>query len=247
MFSFLNKKKPTIPADFSALSTDLHSHLIPGIDDGSPDMETSLRLIREMREMGFRKIITTPHVMGDLYPNSSAIILEGLQEVRAALLQEGSDVELFASAEYHLDENFDRLLESDDLLPLPGKRLLIELSFFGEPPGLEATIFKLRTKGYKPILAHIERYAFYIGKLDKVERIKDMGCDLQVNIGSITGHYGGSSQRWAAKLIKEGWIDYLATDLHHQGHIELLKKALSHNQVRHILNHNEFKNKQLTE
>jgi tyrosine-protein phosphatase YwqE len=241
MFSFFTKKN-TPAADFSVLGTDLHSHLIPGIDDGSPDMETSLRLIAQLRELGYRKIITTPHVMGDFYPNTSAIILEGLQKVKEALLRTGSDMELHASAEYHLDENFDRLLKEDDLLPMPGNRLLIELSFFGEPPGMEATIFKLRTRGYKPILAHPERYAYYIGKIEKIIRIKEMGCDLQVNIPSLSGHYGESSRKWAMKLIKEGLVDYLASDLHHQGHIHLLEKTIQQKLFQDILQKYTFKN-----
>lgn len=208
-------------------------------------METSLRLIGQMRELGYRKIITTPHVMGELYPNSSATILEGLQQVKAELIRTGSDVELLASAEYHLDENFEKLLAAGDLLPMPGNHLLFELSFFGEPPGMEATIFKMRTKGYKPILAHPERYAYYIGKMNKFERLKDMGCELQVNIASLSGHYGEASRKWAASLIKAGLVDYLATDLHHQGHIHLLEKTLGQRSFQEILQKYAFKNNTL--
>lgn len=180
--------------------------------------------------------------MGELYPNSSATILEGLQQVKAELLKSGSDVEFLASAEYHLDENFERLLVADDLLPLPGNHLLFELSFFGEPPGLEATIFKMRTKGYKPILAHPERYAYYIGKMAKFERFKDMGCELQVNIASLSGHYGEASRKWAATLIKAGLVDYLATDLHHNGHIQLLEKTWQQRAFQDVLQKYTFKN-----
>jgi protein-tyrosine phosphatase len=241
MFSFFTKKNTTL-SDFAALGTDFHSHLIPGIDDGSPDLETSLQLIGQLRELGYKKIITTPHVMGELYPNSSTTILEGLQKVKEALKKAGSDVEFHASAEYHLDENFDRLLKADDLLPLPGNHLLFELSFFGEPPGMEAAIFELRTKGYKPILAHPERYTYYIGRMEKFERFKDMGCELQVNIASLSGHYGEPSRKWAAALIKAGLVDYLATDLHHFGHIQLLKKTLQQRFFQELLQKHTFKN-----
>ncbi len=234
-------KKTSFPADFSILGTDLHSHLIPGIDDGAPDLDTSLRLIGELQQLGYRRIITTPHVI-ELYPNTSTAIREGLEGIQTALEQAGSDMEIHASAEYHIDENFDKLLEAGDLLPMPGNHLLIELSFFGEPPGLESTIFKLRVKGYKPILAHPERYSYYIGKKEKLTRLMDMGCALQVNIGSLSGHYGEPARKWATALIESGMVNYLATDLHHWGHIALLQKILQQKRFLEILHRYPFMN-----
>lgn len=247
MFNFFKKKTVKTAADFSALGVDLHSHLMPGIDDGAPDLDTSLALIRQLAELGYSKIITTPHVMGDYYPNSSRTILEGLEKVKTAAQAAGIAVELQAAAEYHLDENFEKLLAAGDLLTLPGKRLLFELSFFGEPRDMEQTIFELCTKGYRPILAHPERYPYYNGKVATMQRFKDMGCALQVNILSLTGHYGEPTKKWALQLIKEKLADYLGTDLHHQGHIDLLKKSLQQVTLQKILNESEFKNRQLLE
>src|SRR5580765_3119887 len=108
----------------------MHSHLIPGIDDGSPDMETSLALIRGMMALGYRKLITTPHVMGELYPNHPDTILNGAEAVRTELAKENIDIEFRAAAEYMLDDHFSSLLESSQpLLPIKDKMVLVEFSF----------------------------------------------------------------------------------------------------------------------
>jgi tyrosine-protein phosphatase YwqE len=244
MFSFFSKNNQPGP-DFSALGADMHSHLIPGIDDGAPDLETSIALVKDMMGLGYRKIITTPHVMGDYYPNSSRTILEGLETLKKALQNEGIDIELHAAAEYHVDENFEALMATDDLLTLPGKRLLFELSFYGEPPNIEQTVFTLSTRGYRLILAHPERYSYYVGKMPVLQRFKDMGCALQVNILSLTGHYGEPTKKWATQLMKNEMIDYLGTDLHHKGHVELLQKALAQRNIQEILQKFTFQNSNL--
>lgn len=241
MFSFFTKKNQPVP-DFSALGADMHSHLIPGIDDGAPDLETSIGLVKDLVGLGYRKIITTPHVMGDYYPNSSQAILEGLETLKTALQTEGIDIELYAAAEYHVDENFEALVAADDLLTMPGKRLLFELSFYGEPPNIEQIVFHLSTKGYRLILAHPERYSYYVGKMPVLQRFKDMGCALQLNILSLTGHYGEPVKKWATQLIKSEMVDYLGTDLHHKGHVELLQNALSKRNIQEILQKFTFQN-----
>ena len=244
MFTFFTKKN-IIRQDFSVLGTDLHSHLIPGIDDGAPDLETSIALIRAMWEMGYKKIITTPHVMGEYYPNSSNMIKEGLEKVKKALIIANIPVDLYASAEYHADENFESLIRNDDLLPFPGNQLLFELSFYGAPPGIEQIIFTLRTKGYNLILAHPERYPYYHGKMEALEHYKYMGCAFQLNILSLTGHYGEPIKKWAEKLLKADMIDYLGTDLHHERHARMLNTLLPAKQMQKILQNHDFKNKSL--
>jgi len=238
-------KKSTPHLYFSVLGADLHSHLIPGIDDGSPDMETSVELIRALWKLGYKKIITTPHVMGEYYPNSSETILSGLKNVKEAVAAAKIPVEIYAAAEYHADENFERLIREDDLLTMPGNKLLFELSFYGENPGIQQTVFNLHKKGYSLILAHVERYPYYHGNMSVIEHYKDMGCTLQLNILSLTGHYGEPVKKWAEKLLKAGMIDYLGTDLHHKGHLELLQKHLPGKQIQHVLQTYEFKNKLL--
>ena len=128
---------------------------------------------------------------------------------------------------------------------MPGKRILVELSFFGAPPDLENRIFQLRLQGYSPILAHPERYSYYIGNLDALERICDLGCDLQVNILSITGHYGPQVAKWAKTLLDKGMVSYLGTDMHHARHLKELQAALRQKDLLRILQRHTFKNQDL--
>lgn len=241
MFSFF-KKQPKITTDFSVLKTDMHSHLIPGIDDGAPDVETSVKLIRALRDMGFRKLITTPHVMADLYPNTSEIIKEGLIEVRKALELEDIDIEIDVAAEYLMDEAFGEKIEQGNLLTLPGYRVLVEMSFVSPAPNLDNYLFQLQLKGYRPVMAHPERYVYLKSDLKNYARLKEQGCSLQVNLLSLLGYYGSQVKDTAWKLLKYKMVDYLGTDLHHAQHIAQLKKVLEMPKLARLLKEYEFAN-----
>jgi len=237
--------KNTAPAtDYSALGVDMHSHLLPGIDDGAEDLEESLDLIRALRKLGYRHLITTPHVYQEYFPNTTAVIREKEAEVKAAIAQEGIDVTLQAAAEYMLDEGFAARLQDDDLLTLGERHVLVELGFLAEPPGVEETFFELRTKGYRPVLAHAERYLYLADDLDRFARLREMGVWLQLNLLSFTGHYGSPVQKLAKRLLKAGYIDLLGTDCHHLAHTMLLKKALKEKGMQKLLKQ-EWKNREL--
>ncbi len=238
MFSFF-KSKPDPTALFRGLGTDMHSHLLPGIDDGSPDMETSLQLIRSMQKMGFERLITTPHIYQGLYPNTPEIILDRLAAVRAALQAANINIQLDAAAEYFLDENFDAQLAADRLLTLPERHVLIEMSFLAPYHKLHTTLFQMQTKGYRPILAHPERYLYYAGDLGRLEQIREYGSLLQVNLLSLSGYYGKPAKNLALKLLEKGWVDYLGTDLHHDRHATHLQTI----ELGHILRDYTFKNR----
>ena len=203
----------------------MHSHILPGIDDGSPDMETSLQLIRAMQAMGYRQLIATPHVMTDFYPNTRSIILQKRDAVQAAVEKAGIDIVIGAAAEYLIDENFEILYQKEPLLTLPGGYVLVEMSFFQPYPNFHKVLFDLQMKGYKPIFAHPERYS-YFRHTDQLQQIKDYGALLQMNLLSITGYYGKPIREQAQKLIDKDMIDFLGTDLHHARHAELLAKGL---------------------
>ena len=241
MFNLFKKNPtPTLP-DFSVLGADLHSHLLPGIDDGAPDLETSLALIAEMQALGFRKIFTTPHVMPGFYPNTRDLILRKRDEVQESLEELGMELEFGAAAEYYLDESFAALLRNETLLTLPGNRVLVEMSFHQPLPDLHRLIFDLQMKGYHPILAHPERYPFYRSAGD-YENLKAMGCALQINLLSLAGYYGKPVQTAAKTILGLGLADFLATDLHHARHAENLRAALSHELVVSALRDNVFQN-----
>ena len=227
---------------FEELKTDFHSHLIPGIDDGAKSIDDSLNLIKGLLKLGFKKIITTPHIYSDIYFNTSEVILNGLEIVKTAIKKEGLDVEFHAAAEYYIDQHFEELLQKGDLLPVFGKHVLVEISFYQAPPNLEDVIFNMRTRGYIPILAHPERYVYFGLDLSKYERLKDLGCKLQVNLLSLTGRYGQDVQKIAMKLINKGMVEYLATDLHNKDQLEELKTLAYSNTMSKLMKKHQFAN-----
>lgn len=235
MLSFF-KRFTSSTIDFSSLKTDMHSHLIPGIDDGAKSLEKSVAYIKGLVDLGYQKIITTPHIMGDHYPNTPDIILSGLEEVRLAVAQANISVELNAAAEYFVDDYFVELLDAEQpLLTLPGNRLLIEFSTFAPPANFFEILFRLKTLGYYPILAHPERYVYYANEFKIFQEFKTKGCALQVNLMSLIGHYGGLQKKLAHQLFKSELVDFVGTDLHHNGHLEILSKCLKNKKLKSYL------------
>lgn len=222
---FLKKKQIPLNHFFPEGFVDIHSHLLPGIDDGAKNIDQSLALILEMRSNGIKNFITTPHVLGDVYPNSSANIQTKLKEVKQALVSKGiTDVSINAAAEYMLDEQFIELLEKNDILTLKDNFVLIEMSYFSAPFNLYELLFDIQLKGYKPILAHPERYNFYHHDINHYYKLKKAGCLFQLNLLSLTKYYGKEVQKTSEKLLKENLYDFVGTDTHHQRHLAMLKK-----------------------
>jgi tyrosine-protein phosphatase YwqE len=244
-FNFF-KPKPSsdVQVDLSQLAVDLHSHLIPGIDDGAKTLDDSIQLILELKALGFHKIITTPHIMSDYYRNTPEAINSGLYLLRTELLKRNIDIEIEAAAEYYYDEYFLELLKTDNLLTIHKEYLLFELSYLTKPSGIDEVIFKIQTKGLKPLLAHPERYPFL--KMADYTKYKEAGCLFQLNILSLTGHYGEQAMNNATQLIELGYIDFLATDLHHMHHIHLIKKnALKNEKLLDLISFGSLKNREL--
>lgn len=227
LFGKLFAKKTTTAhaADLSILGTDVHSHFLPGIDDGAKSVEDSVKMITVMHELGYKKVITTPHIMSDFYRNTPTIITGKLEEVRAALKEAGVPVTVEAAAEYYLDFDFERKLSEERLLTFGQNYLLFEVSYMNPPDNLDHVIFKMQTSGYKPVLAHPERYNFWHNNFEKYEQLKDKGVLLQLNINSLTGYYSLSTKKISEMMIDKGMIDLLGTDCHHTGHLELIKKC----------------------
>lgn len=243
MLSFFKRGKsisPNLP-----VLIDMHSHLIPGIDDGVKTVEESITLIKRMVKLGYKKIITTPHVYHELYPNNTFTILQGLEAVKLALTKQKVPVDFCAAAEYFMDEHFEELLRRKELLTIKDDFVLVEMSFIAPPPKLEHYIFNLCTKGYQPILAHPERYSFLGSVLSKYERLKDLGCYFQVNLLSLQGHYGSTIQKTAERLLRAGMVDFLGTDLHNEGHINSIEDFLYSRTMKKISEKYTFKNELL--
>jgi protein-tyrosine phosphatase len=225
MFSIFNKKRNRTYFPFDKLGTDMHSHLVPGIDDGSPDPATSVRLIRGMCDLGYTKLITTPHVMEDLYRNTPETIYTGFRLLEKEMEKEKNDVFVKPAAEYLLDGNVEDILEKKGLLmTLTDNLVLIEISFVSPPFNLKDVIFELQINGYQPIMAHPERYSYYHNQLRQYEEMKAMGCLFQCNLLSFSGYYGSDVQQAAELLSKKNMIDLLGTDLHHDRHLAHLRE-----------------------
>ena len=226
--NIFKKEEKLPPYDLSLLNVDVHSHFIPGIDDGAQTIEESLDLLRKMQEFGYKKIITTPHVMEDYYKNTPEIILGGLEKVKKAIEENGLNIEIEASAEYNLDTGFEEIIKENKLLTFGGdkKYVLFELSFYNEPKRLKEVIWELSTSGYQPILAHVERYPYWHKNWDKIEDIVNRDVKLQVNIGSFTGVYGLEVKNTAHRLVDEGLVDLIGSDCHNLRHIDMIKEAI---------------------
>jgi protein-tyrosine phosphatase len=240
---FFKKKKILLSDFFPENFIDIHSHLLPGIDDGAKNMDDSIRLITKMASYGINNFITTPHVLGTVYPNSSDTIKEKLEEVRAELLKRNiKNITINAAAEYMLDEGLSLRLANDDILTIKDHFVLVEMSYFSAPMNLFDVLLEIQIKGYKPILAHPERYNFYHNDFQKFYKLKQAGCLFQLNLLSLTEQYGKNVQKVTHQLLKENLYDFVGTDTHHYQHLEILpkigtKKTLE--KIKHLLNNNK--------
>lgn len=227
---FSRKSRNTLPAmDFSFAYADMHSHLIPGIDDGAQVSEESLELIKELYARGFRKLITTPHVMSDFYRNSSETILEG-RDVLRSLIKNEPDLEgltIDAAAEYYVDDGLQEKVEKNDILTFGKNYLLFEISYINYPDNLDAVIFSMQTNNYKPVLAHPERYPFWYSDFERYKKLKDVGVLFQINVNSLTGYYSPGAKKMAEKLIDNNMVDFIGTDTHNMRHIHTLQDCMT--------------------
>lgn len=243
-WDWLTSEKKTTHSN--PLRVDIHSHLIPGIDDGVQSIEEAVQLIRGLVDLGIQKIITTPHTMWGTYSNSPDIIFTGLQEVKRAIQTVGINIEMDAATEYYFDEHFFSLIESDRLLTFGDKYVLFELPVMSKPPQLEDVIFELTTRNYIPVLAHPERYVYLHTKgLNAYEKLKNQGVLLQMNLLSPLGYYSKPIQRVSLELIKYGWIDLTGSDMHNHKHLEHLKMAFENKHCIELLNQPQLLNNKL--
>lgn len=251
MFGFFKKKRPRhteeTPVNWSFLGTDIHSHFIPGIDDGPREPEESLSLLEEMQRNGFSRIVTTPHISADYYPNTRDRILKGLEQLQEAALKRSITLNIEAAAEYMIDEKFMAMLAArEPLLSFGNSRyVLVEMGFVQAAPMLQQAIFELQALGYHPVLAHPERYRYYHATAaDELAVLKHNGCLLQLNTIALTGYYGKDVNICANKLLKEGLYDFSGSDIHHKRHLHAFNAALR-NDIQGLLKTASFLNNSL--
>ena len=223
MFSLFQKKESLI--ELLQDITDIHNHLLPGIDDGAANVEDSIGLLKLYKEMGISNFIATPHVMNDYYPNTPKTIGQALDLLKSRISETPSlaEIKVAAAAEYMMDQHFLELVEKEKLLTLKDNYVLVEMSYFQPPINLNEILFTLQTNGYRSVLAHPERYAYFHGRdLKKYEDLKKRGCLFQINALSLTTHYGINMEKTAEKLLEAGMIDFIGTDTHREQHLEKL-------------------------
>ncbi len=224
MFNFFNKSKEPIKLWFT---TDIHCHIVPGVDDGSPDVDTSVKLAQGLEELGIRRIIVTPHVTQATFENTAETLAEPLAALRKGLRDNNVSIDIRQTAEYRLDEFFEQQFAAGHLMPYPDNYLLIENSFIQEPWNIDQLIFDLQVKGYKLILAHPERYLYYHTRPERYNEIKQLGVNFQVNLLSLAGYYGKGEKKMAESLVDAGMVDFIGTDTHGMRHIHCFRDYLS--------------------
>lgn len=219
MFQIFNKKydKPL----FDGL-TDMHNHVLPGIDDGSKSVEMSEAMFALYEQLGFKQVIPTSHIYQELYPNTPETIKAAYKSLETANTRGLLSSE--CGAEYMVDETF---LKSNTSTP-PAMSynkgyVLVEMHFFGQTAMIEEACFALCQQNLKPILAHPERYQL-VDRLEQFKELKNKGFYLQLNALSLMGHYGPEVKVKAEKILAEGLYDFVGTDAHHPGHLQQLTK-----------------------
>jgi tyrosine-protein phosphatase YwqE len=242
-------KKKTVEEevlDLSWLQVDMHSHLIPGIDDGSKSMEESIQLIQRLSDYGLRKLITTPHIMSEYYRNTPEIIRMGLEDLRKSVRQAGIPIEIDAAAEYYMDEIFlEKVKSGEEILHFGGGYVLVETGFINKPQMLLDILFHLEMAGLKPILAHPERYQYLIADKKLQEDLIERNLLFQVNLLSLTGFYSRQVKEFGEMLIERNAVVLFGTDCHNARYLDMLESLPKHQKIYEKIKKLELINTQL--
>ncbi|TKC00115.1 tyrosine-protein phosphatase [Pedobacter cryophilus] len=245
MFNLFKKKSKKPEFDFKSIGIDMHSHILPGIDDGAPTVRESVMLVKRLIDLGFNKLIATPHIMADYYRNTPETINKALGELQLELQKQGIEIPIEAAAEYYFDETFESKIEKGNLLTMGNNYLLFELSYINFPNNLKEVIQKLNDKGYKPILAHPERYPYLYGSIENFYKIREYGCFFQLNTISLSGYYGKQTQKVAEELVDNMMVDFIGSDMHHPKHADALHQSLFLPHTKILLEESSLQNEML--
>lgn len=242
MFSIFKSKavlKDLIPDNH----IDIHSHLLPGIDDGAPTFEDSLRLAKALTEIGVSQFITTPHIIQHVWDNTHETIVANKKQTIEQLSQKNFNLPFKAAAEYLMDDQFVHLFQNQSLLTLKDNYVLVEMSYINAPIQLYSILFDLRVAGYIPVLAHPERYLFYHKNLGEYDKLKKAGCLFQLNLLAVVGYYGENIAKIAEELLQKGRYDFVGSDVHHDNHIAAFDQKIKIKDVyplKEIIANNQF-------
>ncbi|WP_412467388.1 tyrosine-protein phosphatase [Pedobacter sp. KLB.chiD] len=243
MFGLFKKKKKIVPEfNFSGIKTDMHSHIIPGIDDGAKDLKDALLLAKKFKALGYQKLIATPHIMADYFRNTPATINRGLDLLRKGLEEHGIDLVVEAAAEYYLDETLERKVRQKEVLTFGENYLLFELSYINPPQNLIDFIKMMQDAGYQPVLAHPERYSYYHHNFENYNQVRETGCLFQLNSIALTGYYGTGAKKAAERMVDKNLVDFLGSDMHHLKHAIALENSLGTPSMQQLLTQHQLNN-----
>ena len=216
------KSKPTLKELIPKGFVDIHSHILPGIDDGAKNVEESVMLISKMKKIGFGKIIATPHTYANLYENTNDSIKSSFQLLSKLKV----DLKIDYASEYLIDSSLTKRISEKTILTLKENHILLEMSYLAPPNNLHEIIHFALINNYTPIIAHPERYIFYHKNFKEYEMLKRIGCKFQLNLLSVTGHYGKSVLKISKKLIRKNLIDFVGSDIHNKKHIDAFNNKI---------------------
>ncbi len=209
------------------MRVDIHSHLLPQLDDGVKSMSEALEILRNFEHLGFEKVITTPHIMGNYYANTPEIIEGKLNDLKTEVSKSGLSIDIEAAAEYYMDDKFISMLDNkDQLLTFGDNYLLVETSYMNEPMFLNEVLFKIKSMGFKPVIAHPERYLYLQEKPEKILELVDRGALMQVNVNSFIGFYSIPTKKLARWMVDHETIHFLGSDCHSLKHFNIYQKTL---------------------
>ena len=230
MINIFNKKKFLI--DYLEGFIDIHNHILPGIDDGAQTVEESVDLIKGFSEFGVNNFIATPHIMHNYYPNTTETINKSLELLKNGLLKNDlRDISITAAAEHMIDANFESILENKEMMVMGKNYLLVEMSYLQASINFDEAIQKIASERYFPILAHPERYVYLHNKMSTYKKYKERGILLQLNILSLSEFYGREVQQTALKLLNDGLVDFIASDVHNMQQLQGLKEIKISNKL----------------
>lgn len=249
MFDLFKHKEKLLssPIDLSIIHTDVHSHLIPAVDDGVQSIDESISLLRQLNELGYKKAIITPHVLYYSFPEGLRVLDEKLEYVKQEIAKEGIEMDLEVAGEFMLDDDISPRVEKGEIKTFGDKKyLLFEFPISIEPTNYSDWLFNLQCAGVNLVLAHPERYRyFFMYNKDKYEEIKDRGVLFQINIMSLSGYYGQVEKEAAEYLINEGMVELVGTDCHKQRHIDAIKKSLYSPVLKQLIDSGKLLNSKL--
>ena len=242
MLSFF-KSKPFLKDLLAGDYVDIHSHLLPGIDDGASSIKKTIKLVKAFQELGISQFVTTPHINHYVWNNSEQDILSNQKETADLLKDENISIPFKAAAEYFMDDWFENHIKTEKLLTLKDNYILVEISYLSAPLNLYKTIFDIQLAGYIPVLADPERYTYFHKNFGQYEKLKKSGCLFQLNLLAVMGYYGSEITKTAALLLKKGMYDFSGTDVHHSNHIKSLNQKIKIDSVvnlKEVIANNQF-------